>query len=68
MTNEELNKLIEQKLDELETIQPSEGDYLDRQTRRQAMETILELCETDEEKIQYIQNVKLGGLFQASMF
>ncbi|MBT1162862.1 hypothetical protein [Bifidobacterium sp. SO1] len=68
MTTEELNTLIEQKLDELEKIQPSEGDYLDRPTRRHAMEAVLQVLHTDEEKRDYIKNAKLGGLFQASMF
>lgn len=62
------DQLIETKLDELEKIKPSKDDYLDRKTRRESLETLLESCRTDEEKLQTIRNTSLLELFQASMF
>lgn len=62
------DQLIEQKLDELEKIQPSSEDYLDRETRRRCLKEILTLHDTDEERVKAIKDALLGELFQVSMF
>ncbi|MFC5221296.1 hypothetical protein [Bifidobacterium leontopitheci] len=66
--DDDLSELIERKLDELEAVQPSDGDYLDRQTRREALETIAELGNSPEERVERVAQANLGALFQASMF
>ncbi|PWG65574.1 hypothetical protein DF196_06465 [Bifidobacterium callitrichidarum] len=63
-----IDQVIEQKLNELESQRSSNGDYLDRETRRKALQELAGLKKTREEKIEAIRKVPLDGLLQLSMF
>ncbi|PWG65570.1 hypothetical protein [Bifidobacterium callitrichidarum] len=63
-----VEQAIERKLDELELQRSSDGDYLDRETRRKALQELAGLKPTREDKLEAVRNVPLDGLLQLSMF
>lgn len=65
----DLTQVIEQKLDELEQIIPSENEpHLPREERRYALEQIAATEETTEAKIKAVREATPLEMYQVSMF
>lgn len=62
-----IQQAIEAKLNELETIEPSEHS-LSRETRKYALEQIAQAANSEQEALDSIKQASLGELAQVSMF
>lgn len=68
MINQQILQAIEHKLDELESVEPSDGDGLDRETRRYALMQIVDAVADEREALHHVDRALLGELAQLSMF